>query len=274
MRVRESPLRHREHGGPFDVIGDVHGCRAELEVLLGALGYRIRRDAAGRPAGADHPDGRVAVFVGDLVDRGPDSVGVLRLVMTMIADGDALCVAGNHEAALLEALGGRRIVRAAGLDLTLDQLAALPDGERAAFREQVTTFLQELPPHLVLDGGRLVVAHAGLAEALHGSGSTRARVLALHGPLTAEHDERGLPVRQPWASDYTGRAAVVYGHTPTGRPQWWNNTLCVDTGCVFGGRLTALRYPERIEVSVPAQRQWSLPPRPLDIPPPRGVPVR
>ena len=75
----------RDETGPFDVIGDVHGCRAELEQLLGSLGYVLARDSAGRAAGAAHPDGRRVVFLGDLVDRGPDTPGVLRLVMGMVA---------------------------------------------------------------------------------------------------------------------------------------------------------------------------------------------
>ncbi len=96
--------------GPFDVIGDIHGCRDELETLLTRLGYRIERDERGRAVGA-HTEGRRAVFLGDLVDRGPDTPGVLRLVMGMVAAGDALCVTGNHEAKLLKALRGRNVQR-------------------------------------------------------------------------------------------------------------------------------------------------------------------
>jgi diadenosine tetraphosphatase ApaH/serine/threonine PP2A family protein phosphatase len=70
-------------------------------------------------------------------------------------------------------------------------------------------------------------------------------------------------VRYPWANDYTGRATVVYGHTPVRTPTWVNNTICIDTGCVFGGALTALRYPERELVAVPAEREYFAPGRPL-----------
>jgi protein phosphatase len=108
-----SDLRHET--GPFDVIGDVHGCRAELEQLLAELGYQLERDGAGRPVGARHPDRR-AIFVGDLVDRGPDTPGVLRLVMGMVAAGIAFCVAGNHEVKLLKALRGKNVRRSHGLD--------------------------------------------------------------------------------------------------------------------------------------------------------------
>jgi protein phosphatase len=238
-------LRHE--AGPFDVVGDVHGCRAELETLLGRLGYTISRDEAGRPSGAHHPDRRV-IFVGDLVDRGPDTPGVLRLAMGMVAAGDALCVPGNHENKLLRAMRGRNVQVGHGLALSLAQLADEP----ADFRADVERFLDGLVSHYVLDTGRLVVAHAGLVERYHGRASGRVREFCLYGQTTGETDEYGLPVRQPWAREYRGRAMVLYGHTPEPDPRWVNNTLCVDTGCVFGGRLSALRYPERELVSVPA----------------------
>ncbi|UPT21807.1 AAA family ATPase [Thermobifida alba] len=258
--VRPVPLRcdRRELRGPFDVIGDVHGCRAELEALLHRLGYRLRRDERGRATGAHYP-GRTAVFVGDLVDRGPDSPGVLRLVMGMVADGDALCVAGNHENRLVRALRGRGTRLAHGLRETLEQLAAEP----AEFRDRVLAFCADLVDHYVLDGGNLVVAHAGLKEEYHGRDSGRVRAFALYGETTGEVDRYGRPVRLPWARNYRGRAAVVHGHVPTTRVEWVNNTLCVDTGCVFGGRLTALRYPEREVVDVPAERVWYEPAGPL-----------
>ncbi|GAA4244045.1 polynucleotide kinase-phosphatase [Dactylosporangium darangshiense] len=240
----------RDLTGPFDIIGDVHGCLAELETLLVRLGY---------PAGgAAHPQGRTAVFVGDLVDRGPDSPGVLRLVMSMVAAGSALCVSGNHEAKLLRKLRGANVSLSHGLAETMAQLGDDPD-----VSADVAKFLDSLISHYVLDEGRLVVAHAGLKEAYHGRASGRVRSFALYGDTTGETDEYGLPVRYPWATEYRGRAMVVYGHTPTTDPEWINNTICIDTGCVFGGSLTALRYPERELVSVPAEREYYAPVRPL-----------
>ena len=249
-------LRHER--GPFDVIGDVHGCRSELEALLTELGYELVRDAAGRPVGA-HRDGRRAIFVGDLVDRGPDTPGVLRLVMGMVAAGDAFCVPGNHEDKLLRALRGRDVRLGHGLAETLSQLAAEPE----EFREQVRAFLDGLISHYVFDEGRLVVSHAGLIERYHGRASARVREFCLYGQTTGETDEYGLPVRYPWAEQYRGRATVLYGHTPVPAPQWLNNTMCLDTGCVFGGRLTALRFPERELVSVPAAQVYYAPARPF-----------
>jgi len=249
----------REITGPFDIVGDVHGCSAELGTLLTRLGYALVRDEAGRPVDAVHPEGRTAVFVGDLVDRGPDSPGVLRLVMGMVAAGTAICVPGNHEQKLARKLSGRQVQLTHGLPETLAQLAV----EDASFVSQVRGFIDGLVSHYVLDGGKLVVAHAGLKEAYQGRASGRVRAFALFGETTGETDEYGLPVRYPWARDYRGSAAVVYGHTPTPTPEWINNTICLDTGCVFGGSLTALRWPSRELVSVPAAKEYYAPARPL-----------
>ncbi|MFE9096965.1 polynucleotide kinase-phosphatase [Streptomyces sp. NPDC007264] len=242
--------------GPFDIIGDVHGCSSELEALLGKLGY----------VDGVHPQGRTAVFVGDLVDRGPDSPGVLRRVMSMVASGDALCVPGNHENKYGRHLRGRKVQHTHGLAETIEQMERESDG----FRQQVREFIDGLVSHYVLDGGRLVVCHAGLPEQYHGRTSGRVRSHALYGDTTGETDEFGLPVRYPWAEEYRGRAAVVYGHTPVPQATWLNNTICLDTGAVFGGRLTALRWPERELVDVPAERVWYEPTRPLATEAPGG----
>ena len=258
--VDREPLwndRRSDHG-PFDIIGDVHGCYDELADLLDALGYQVDADGGS----AAHPDGRTAVFVGDLVDRGPATPAVLRLVMGMTAAGTGFSVAGNHEAKLVRALRGRDVTVSHGLAESLAQLAAEPP----EFTSRATAFMDQLLGHVVLDDGQLVVAHAGLPEAMHGRASGAVRSFALYGDTTGETDEFGLPVRYPWAQDYRGRAMVAYGHTPVPEAGWVNGTICLDTGCVFGGRLTALRYPEREIISVPARRVYFEPARPLAAP--------
>jgi protein phosphatase len=246
-------LKH-EHG-PFDIIGDVHGCFHELRSLLERLGYEVTRaDKSPDSYGYQvrHPEGRKAVFLGDLVDRGPQIPEVLRLVMSMTAQGAALCVPGNHDIKLMRKLNGRDVRITHGLAESLEQL----EREPPEFKEQVRTFIDRLVSHYVLDDGRLVVAHAGLKEALQGRGSGAVRDFALFGETTGETDEFGLPIRYNWAAEYRGRAMVVYGHTPVPEPEWLNRTVNIDTGCVFGGSLTALRYPEKEFVSVPAARTY------------------
>ncbi len=241
----------RDEHGPFDVVGDIHGCRSELEALLRKLGYDLEARR--------HPEGRKVVFLGDLVDRGPDVPGVLRLAMDMVEAGSAICVPGNHEVKLLRKLRGKDVRITHGLAESLAQL----EREPADFIARVERFIDSLISHYVLDGGKLVVAHAGLKQSLQGRASGKVREFALYGDTTGETDALGLPVRHPWASEYRGRAMVVYGHTPVPEPDWLNNTINIDTGCVYGGRLTALRYPERELVSVPAERVWCEPARPF-----------
>jgi polynucleotide kinase-phosphatase len=265
VEIERQPLwNNRKHDhGPFDIIGDVHGCFDELVALLEKLGYSVAPVPAGDgthpTCEVTPPEGRKAVFLGDLVDRGPNSLGVLPLVMGMVEQGAALCVPGNHDTKLVRALRGRNVQVAHGLAETLAQL----EGESAVFREKVAEFLDGLVSHYVLDDGRLVVAHAGLKEEMQGRGSRAVRDFALYGETTGETDEFGLPVRYNWAAEYRGKAMVVYGHTPVPEAEWLNNTINIDTGCVFGGKLTALRYPERELVSVPALHTYYQPARPF-----------
>jgi protein phosphatase len=245
-----------EHG-PFDIIGDIHGCFDELIDLFAKLGYEIV-DESGTYRVIPSP-GRKAVFVGDLVDRGPKIPSVLRLVMSMVESGHALCVPGNHDSKLLKKLRGRDVQITHGLADSLRQLEAEP----VEFLGKVAKFLDALVSHYVLDDGKLVVAHAGMKEEMQGRGSGKVREFALYGETTGETDEFGLPVRLNWAAEYRGKAMVVYGHTPVAEPEWLNRTINIDTGCVFGGKLTALRYPEKEIVSVPARQTYYEPIRPF-----------
>ncbi len=257
---RRLPVDLRHEHGPFDIIGDVHGCFDELVALLKQLGYTIGL----QPGAPDDqrfqvrpPPGRKAIFLGDLVDRGPYIPATLRLVMSMVRSGVALCVIGNHDDKLLRKLKGRNVRIKRGLKQSLAQL----EQEPVAFQQSVIRFLEGLPSHYVLDGGRLVVAHAGMKAEMQGRDTSRVRDFAMYGETTGELDEFGLPIRYNWAAEYRGQARVVYGHTPVFEPEWINGTINIDTGCVFGGRLTALRYPELELVSVPAARAYAPSPR-------------
>ena len=266
--VRE-PLwnNKRELTGPFDIFGDIHGCCDELELLLAELGYvRTQMDQADEVWGDsvyEHPDGRIALFLGDLVDRGPRVLDTLRLVRNMVQAGNALCVPGNHDVKFLRKLWGKKVQITHGLDKTIAEYEALPDDIRETFRQEAISFIDGLISHYVLDGGKLVIAHAGMSQQMQGRGSGKVRNFALYGETTGETDEFGLPVRYNWAADYRGPATVVYGHTPVPEPDWLNRTINIDTGCVFGGALTVLRYPEKELVSVPALQMYAAPSKPF-----------
>ena len=258
--VERQPLwtnRTDEHG-PFDIIGDIHGCFDELVELFKALGYEVSTQPNGETL-VESPHGRKAVFVGDFVDRGPKVAEVLRLVMRMHGTGTAICVPGNHDVKLVRALRGKNVKRTHGLAESMAQL----EKESTEFKTQIAEFLDGLVSHYVLDDRKLVVAHAGMKAELQGRASGRVREFALYGETTGETDEFGLPVRVNWADEYRGAAMVVYGHTPVAEPQWVNRTINIDTGCVFGGKLTALRYPEKELVTVPARQTYYQPAKPL-----------
>jgi len=256
----------REEPGPFDVIGDVHGCADELARLLRLLGYRRPRPAAP----FRHPEGRRAVFVGDLVDRGPDVVRAARIAMDMVDAGSALCVPGNHEMSLLESLRAGAGDASPGTLRTILQIEALRPAARRRFLSEFEGFLRRLPPHVILDRGRLAVAHAGITEEHLGRTTPEACRVAIYGRTTGAFDRFGLPVRVKWAAGYEGRPLVVYGHTPVEEPEWIGRTVNIDTGCVYGGRLSALRYPELEIRSVAARRAYYRPRRSL----PAGVGLR
>jgi polynucleotide kinase-phosphatase len=210
----------RHDQGPFDIIGDVHGCADELEALLTSLGYAVVW-SGDRAVTVTPPLGRKAVFVGDLVDRGPNVPDVLRIAMSMVAAGTAYAVQGNHERKFERWLLGRKVTVGHGLQQTIDQL----EGAHWTIpRRSVAGFLDGLRSHVWLDGGRLAVAHAGLKEEMIGRGSGAVREFALYGETTGEIDEYGLPVRTDWAANYRGATTVVYGHTPVLNAEWLNNT--------------------------------------------------
>ena len=258
--VERQPLwtNRKDEPGPFDIIGDVHGCFDELVELLEKLNYEISKQPDGGTF-VKHPQGRKVVFVGDYVDRGPKVVEVLRMVMEMHKTGVAICVPGNHDVKLARALGGKNVSATHGLAESLSQL----EKESAEFKTHVAEFVEGLVSHYVLDDGKLVVAHAGMKQEFQGRASGRVREFALYGETTGETDEFGLPIRLNWAEEYRGAATVVYGHTPVSEPQWVNRTINIDTGGVFGGKLTALRYPEKELVSVRARHTYYEPAKPL-----------
>jgi hypothetical protein len=236
--------------GPFDLIGDPHGCRRELLELLGSLGHLDERGEPRR-----HPEGRVPVLLGDMTDRGPDSLGVL-LTARRLEEAGGVVLRGNHDEKLRLWLLGRRIAIRGGLETTIAELAdTTPE-----WRADMAAWIDTLQPHVMLAGGLLAAAHAGIDEDHQGRHSPGAFSFGLYGKPVAggtELDEEGYPLREDWARSYKGAATVVHGHVPYARPRVVNDVVAVDTGCVFGGSLTCYRWPEREFVSVPAHAAYA-----------------
>lgn len=237
----------------FDLIGDVHGCSSELRTLLLKLGYV---DTAGRCQSGvwKHPDGRKVVFVGDLNDRGPDSVGAITVAMRMCLSGNALAVIGNHDDKLLRYLKGNKVTPGHGLAETIRQIEEGPEW----LRDEIHDFLSTLPFELTLDNGRLSVSHAGLPEKHQGQTHGKARSHALFGDVDGKSkDENGYPIRKDWAQDYKGTRIVVHGHVPVKEVRTVGNVWDIDTGACFGNKLTALRYPEMQIVQVQSAENYA-----------------
>lgn len=235
----------------FDVIGDVHGCYLELADLLEQMGYQW--NPQGLPV---HPEGRIPVFVGDLADRGPDSPGVLQLACRLIAADLGLFAPGNHDDKLFRLLKGNKVTKSHGLDLTDEQINSLPETERERLVGDILTILAAAPPYLVLDEGKLVVTHAGIREEMIGRTDGQVKQFTLYGDVRG-FDDKGMPLRYDWASEYTGTALIAYGHTPQQEVRFVGNTINLDGGCVFGGQLVALRYPERTLFHIPARTAYA-----------------
>lgn len=250
----------RHEAAPLDIIGDVHGCHDELLALLAALGYGIEN-----PTRVIPPPGRRAVFVGDFVDRGPASPAVLRTVMGMVAEEHALAVPGNHDVKFARWLEGRNVRLSHGLNFTAEQMRTEPQ----SFHRDARAFIEGLPTYLWLDGGSLVISHAGIEEAMIGAIDGTTRSFCIYGDTDGKTDAEGRVIRYNWAAKYAGGVHIVYGHVPVPEPAAVNNTLCIDTACCYGGRLTAYRWPEREIVSVPALRAYAPPMRALGMPEPR-----
>ncbi|MEC8063939.1 MAG: AAA family ATPase [Pseudomonadota bacterium] len=243
--------KHIIDDGPFDIIGDVHGCLDELNDLLSKLGYVINRQDGCEHM--HHPQRRKVIFVGDLVDRGPNSVGVINLVRQAVADGVAYAILGNHDEKLKKKLRGKKVKVRHGLETTLAELERVPESER----QSILNFLVGLPYYSIFAGGKLVVAHAGILEKDIGEISDRIKRFCLYGDITGKTNEFGFPIRGNWAKTYQGEGLIVYGHTPVRQVHWENNSVNIDTACVFGGALTALQYPEKKCVSVNAHASYA-----------------
>lgn len=230
----------------LDLIGDTHGCIQEPLMLLEKLGYRLaltEENGLPRLLDVEAPEGRKLLFLGDLVDKGPNSAQLLALVMQLVKFGVAIVIMGNHDHKLMRVLGGASVEIKPYLQATIEQI----DRHGPAFRKQVLDFLLELP--LIWENDEIRALHGGYREVA--SGET-AMNLALYGePVPGQFDERGFPLRsEKWKEEYKGSKHIYCGHTPVAEPVVHRNehgaeVVCIDTGCALGDELTAVRWPEK-----------------------------
>ncbi|WP_042148954.1 bis(5'-nucleosyl)-tetraphosphatase PrpE [Paucisalibacillus sp. EB02] len=237
----------------IDVIGDIHGCYNEFCSLFEELGYKKEQDVY------IHPDNRIPIFVGDLTDRGPESIKVIQLVYDMvIKKNKALYVPGNHCNKLYRFFLGNNVKQQHGLETTVAEYEALDKKMQGNISKQFMRLYEEAPLYLEIPEANAVVAHAGIKESYIGRHDKKVKTFVLYGDITGEFDEAGRPIRRDWAQNYNGDAWIVYGHTPVLKPRRVNKTINIDTGCVFGNKLTAFRLPEETTVSVPSEQPFKV----------------
>lgn len=223
----------------YDIIGDIHSCYVEFTELLIRLGYIPTDSLSFRP-----PEGRQLVLVGDIMDRGWYPNLVFDLVEKMKAEGSLIMVKGNHDDKLQRWAKGNNVQLLHGLDATVLKL------ERAGIsKERISNLFKSIPFFLVLNGGSLIVVHGAWKDKYidRDPFSKKVRSWCIFGPTTGRKTEEGLPERIDWAvnRDVKGTSPlVVHGHQPVREVRVLNKVWNIDTGCAFGGKLTALRYPE------------------------------
>ncbi|MFD4704879.1 bis(5'-nucleosyl)-tetraphosphatase PrpE [Gottfriedia sp. NPDC058432] len=229
----------------YDIIGDIHGCYNEFVELTKKLGYSWENNI---PV---HPENRKLVFVGDLTDRGPNSLAVIKVVYELVMKHKkAHYSPGNHCNKLYRYFLGRNVKIQHGLETTVAELESVSDKERSHYQTSFIKLYEGSPLYNVLYNGKLVVSHAGIREDMIGKHSNNVKTFVLYGDINGEVLPNGMPVRKDWAKEYKGKALIVYGHTPIKEPRELNNTINIDTGAVFGGKLTAFSYPERTYTQV------------------------
>ncbi|MFD1205998.1 MULTISPECIES: bis(5'-nucleosyl)-tetraphosphatase PrpE [Sporosarcina] len=236
----------------FDIIGDIHGCYDELMELIQKLGYTFD---SGLPV---HQEGRQLAFVGDAMDRGPASLPTLQFLFALQDARKLIYSPGNHCNKLYRFALGNTVQQKHGLETTTAELYKLSPHEQSRFLQRYKAFYEALPLYETLDGGKLIIAHAGIPEQFIGKPfSKKVKTFVLYGDITGETLPDGRPVRRDWAKSYNGEAMIVYGHTPVKEVRFVNNSVNIDTGCVFGGKLSAVRYPSMEIVSVPSKQPYN-----------------
>lgn len=230
----------------LDIIGDVHGCFHEFHELTVKLGYDWKQDI---PVS---PEGRKLAFVGDITDRGPQSLKMINTVYGLVQQDLAYYVPGNHCNKLYRYFLGNKVQLTHGLETTVAEFEALDRRQQLHVRKSFIQLYENAPLYQVFTKEKLVIVHAGISEELIGKHHSRVKTFVLYGDITGEKNQDGSPVRRDWAQYYKGEPYIVYGHTPVTEVRKVGKTYNIDTGAVFGRKLSSLRFPEFEIVSVPS----------------------
>ncbi|MFK9094820.1 polynucleotide kinase-phosphatase [Bacillus salipaludis] len=252
-------------GNGIDFIGDIHGCYEEFIELLRKLGYMENVEGLFL-----HPEGRKILSLGDVMSRGPRSLETLQFFKKHVATGIAYMIDSNHGWKIARWLDGRKVNLAHGDERVEEEFVEYESrfGNEAANRlkEELKDLLLAAKSHFIIKKNdvRLAVAvHAGIRDHYIGKQSQRISDFCRYGDAEGL-DENGKPRRKDWTIDHKSSELIIWGHDPKPQPLLVNNTLNIDQGVVFGGRLTAYRYPEKQFVSVEAKQDYAnVPDNPL-----------
>ncbi|SDZ56251.1 polynucleotide kinase-phosphatase [Evansella caseinilytica] len=254
---RSNPIeRDIQHG--IDIIGDIHGCYDEMIQLLENLGY-VKNDEQLYL----HPAGRKFVSIGDCMSRGSRSLDTMLFFTRHINNGLAYMIDSNHGWKIARWLDGKNVVLNHGDEKVAEEFSEYERkhgaGAAAALKQDIKTVLLKAPSHYVFTRNGtavLVCVHAGIKDKYIGKQSKRISDFCRYGD-TDGFDEQGKPIRKDWFLHHQTKACIVWGHDPKPQPLLINNTVNIDQGVVFGGKLTAFRYPEKEFVAVDAAMDYS-----------------
>ena len=251
-----SPLKI-EVGNGIDIIGDIHGCYDEMMVLIKRLGYVEQGGLY------IHPQGRRLLSVGDIMSRGPKSLATMRFWLTQIEAGLSYMTDSNHGWKIARWLEGHAVNLTHGDEL-VEQEFKLYEQEHGVeetknVKARFVKMLLNAPSHYILveNGlGKTIVTHAGIRDHYIGKTSPRIRDFCRYGEIIGESDT-GRPIRGDWFLQHQTSELIVWGHDPKVKPYKINNTINIDQGVVFGGELTAFRYPEQTFEAVKAYKNYT-----------------
>ncbi|WP_342471744.1 AAA family ATPase [Metasolibacillus sp. FSL H7-0170] len=255
--IRHPSDLHIELGAGVDIIGDIHGCYDEMMALIKKLGY-IEENGLYK-----HPEGRKLISVGDIMSRGPKSLATMQFWLRQIESGLSYMTDSNHGWKIARWLDGKSVQLAHGDEMVEQEMQHFEQqhgaNDTAQLKERLAKMLLHAPSHyIILENGigKAIVTHAGIKDHYIGKNSPRIRDFCRYGDVIGTSDT-GRPIRADWYTNHQTSELIIWGHEPKLKPLKINNTINIDQGVVFGGQLTALRYPEGTLEAVDAYENYA-----------------